>query len=280
MGQEAVSEVKPRVVLSRCLEIEACRYNGQGIRSSVVRLLDPHVDYVPVCPEVEIGLGVPRDPIRVERAGDGEGATLDSEHGPLRLVQPSTERDLTERMLGFSESFADTTGEVDGLLLKSRSPSCGIQDVKVYAGEAPVTGRGTGLFAAVMRDRYPHTAMEDEGRLTNAEIRHHWLTRVWASARLRAALRRAVAARGDLELTALAAAVPACGSLVLGLALIEGVVGPDEAFEAAQIEQSYQIERWGTDPELTETRRRLRADLGDAATFLALAHDRAAAHAG
>lgn len=173
--------MKPRVVLSRCLEMEACRYNGQGVRSTVVRMLEPHVEYVAVCPEVEIGLGVPRDPIRIERAREGGG------EGALRLVQPSTGRDLTEPMVSFGHAFADETEGVDGLLLKNRSPSCGIGDVKVYAGEAPVTGKGMGMFAAVMAERYPGVAMEDEGRLTNAEIRHHWLTRVFASARLRRA---------------------------------------------------------------------------------------------
>ncbi len=191
-----VEGVKPRVVLSRCLELEACRYNGQGVRSTVVRLLEPHVEYVPVCPEVEIGLGVPRDPIRIERVASGEsgsgaaagGDRADDADG-LRLVQPSTGRDLTERMAGFGHAFADGLDAVDGLLLKNRSPSCGIGDVKIYAGEAPVTARGRGLFARVMAERFPTAPMEDEGRLMNAELRHHWLTRVYAGARLRAAAR-------------------------------------------------------------------------------------------
>lgn len=148
----------------------------------MVRLLEPHVEYLPVCPEVRIGLGVPRAPIRVERvAGTGTGT------GRVRLVQPSTGLDLTERMLGFGDSFADATVAVDGLLLKSRSPSCGIRDVKVYAGEEPVKRTGRGLFASVMAERYPDVVMEDEGRLTDAEIRHQWLVRVFTSARLREA---------------------------------------------------------------------------------------------
>lgn len=174
---------RPRVVLSKCLEVEACRYNAQTIRSSVVRLLEPHVDYLPTCPEVEIGLGVPRDPIRlVSSAGE--------EDGPKRLVQPSTGRDLTSRMTAFSHSWADTAEDIDGMVLKSRSPSCGIKDVKVYGGaeEAPVVGKSAGLFAGIMLARYPTVAIEDEGRLTNAEIRHHFFTRIFASAALRLAL--------------------------------------------------------------------------------------------
>ncbi len=185
----------PRIIMSECLELEACRYNAQTIRSSVMRLVEPYVELVPICPEVEIGLGVPRDPIRLVAgegwSGSGDDGPADEAAGPsLRLIQPSTSRDLTERMTSFSHGFADATADVDGLLLKSRSPSCGIKDVKVYSGAegAPVVGKDAGMFAGIMMDRYPEAAMEDEGRLTNAEIRHHWLTRIFASARLRAAL--------------------------------------------------------------------------------------------
>lgn len=172
----AGGHARPRVVLSRCLELAACRYDGGGIRSEVVRRLAPWVEWVPVCPEVRIGLGVPRDPIRIERSSPGD----------LRLVQPSTGLDLTERMLGFAESFADGTAAVDGVLLKSRSPSCGLGDVKIYEGEEPVTTAGTGLFAAVLRERYGGVAMADEVALADPETWHRWLTRVFASARQRA----------------------------------------------------------------------------------------------
>jgi len=184
----AAGFVAPRVVLSECLELEACRYNAQTIRSSVMRLVDPFVEFIPTCPEVEIGLGVPRDPIRLVASDAGAGD--DGAHSGLTLIQPSTSRDLTERMTEFGHGFADATDDVDGLLLKSRSPSCGIKDVKVYgaAEDAPVVRKDAGLFAGIMMDRYPLAAMEDEGRLTNAELRHHWLTRIFASARLRAAV--------------------------------------------------------------------------------------------
>ncbi|MDX1674178.1 MAG: DUF523 and DUF1722 domain-containing protein [Longimicrobiales bacterium] len=179
---------RPRIVLSRCLELEACRYNAQTIRSSVVRLIEPYVEFVATCPEVEIGLGVPRDPIRLVAAKqDGSG--------PVQLVQPSTGRDLTEEMTRFGHRFADATTDIDGLLLKSRSPSCGIKDVKLYAApeDAPVAGKGAGMFAGIMTERFPTAAMEDEGRLTNAELRHHWLTRIFASVALRAALEEGAA---------------------------------------------------------------------------------------
>ena len=70
---------RPRLVLSKCLEVEACRYNGQLIRSSVIRLLQPFVDFLPVCPEVEVGLGVPRDPIRLVRIDE------ETHLGPVKI---------------------------------------------------------------------------------------------------------------------------------------------------------------------------------------------------
>jgi chaperone required for assembly of F1-ATPase len=85
-----------------------------------------------------------------------------------------------------------------------------------------------------------------------------------------AALRRAVAARDVFELTAVSAAASAAGSLVIGLALVAGRIDAAAAFEAAQLDESYQIERWGEDPEAARRRAAIKADLETAARFLAL----------
>jgi uncharacterized protein YbgA (DUF1722 family)/uncharacterized protein YbbK (DUF523 family) len=168
--------VRPVVVASRCLEFAACRYNGLMISSDAVKALMPHVDFIPVCPEVEIGLGVPRDPIRVTEGAEGP-----------RLLQPSTGADLTERMKRFASSFLGSLGAVDGFILKSRSPSCGIKDVKVFRGverEAAVA-KGTGFFGGAAVEAFPGRPIEDEGRLRNFRIREHYLTSLWALARFR-----------------------------------------------------------------------------------------------
>ena len=183
---------RPRVVLSRCLELEACRYNGQSISSEIVRLIQPYVDFLPVCPEVEIGLGVPRDPIRLVQldAVGSDGGEQAPGAPRARLVQPGTGRDLTAEMNAFSDEFSDRIEKVDGMILKSRSPTCGTGDVKVYAAaeNSPVHHKDAGAFADVVMHRFPEVPIEDEGRLTNAEIRHHFLTRLFAMAALRAAL--------------------------------------------------------------------------------------------
>jgi uncharacterized protein YbgA (DUF1722 family)/uncharacterized protein YbbK (DUF523 family) len=167
---------KPRIVVSRCLEFESCRYNGTMMPSEVVRTLKPLVEFLTVCPEVAIGLGVPRDPIRIVRGDDGPS-----------LVQPATGRDLTAKMRGFADSFLASLPEVDGFILKFRSPSCGLKDVKIYAGPDArgTSGKGPGFFGAAVLERSGDLAVEDEGRLTNFRIREHFLTGVFTFARFR-----------------------------------------------------------------------------------------------
>lgn len=168
---------RPIVVMSKCLELEACRYNGQLIRAPFVLTLMPFVELKPICPEVEIGLGIPRDPIR-----------LVALQGLQRLLQPTTGRDVTEGMQEFSDRFLGSLEEVDGFILKSRSPSCGIKDTKIYSGDGGTqpSDRGPGMFGGAVLERFPRAATEDEGRLTNFRLRHHFLTRLFANAALRA----------------------------------------------------------------------------------------------
>lgn len=168
---------RPAVLVSRCLGFEACRWDGGIIEDPFIRRLAAHVDFKDVCPEVALGLGVPRDPIRVVMV-----------RGKPRLRQPATGRDLTAAMAEYAADFCAGLRAVDGLLLKSRSPSCGLRDVKVFpAGEkaAALTARGSGFFAAAMRTAFPGVAVEDEARVLNFRLRDHFLIRVFASAALR-----------------------------------------------------------------------------------------------
>ncbi len=182
---------RPRVVVSKCLGFEACRYNGQKIHDQTVELMEPFVDFVPVCPEVEIGLGVPRDPIRVV---DPKGS------GPL-LYQPATGRDVTKNMKEFNERFFSGLGPVDGFVLKSRSPSCGPWNVKSYAAkENPgSSGKGRGLFGGAALDRFPGLPVEDEGRLRNFTLREHFFTTLFTLARFRTLRRETQEMRALVE---------------------------------------------------------------------------------
>jgi uncharacterized protein YbgA (DUF1722 family)/uncharacterized protein YbbK (DUF523 family) len=167
---------RPRVVVSKCLGFEACRYNGQTIPDRFLAKLALHADLTLVCPEVEIGLPVPRDTIQIVE-----------EKGRRRLVMPKTGDDLTERMIAFREEFLSGLPPVDGFVLKNRSPSCAITDAKIHAPRRDVAplGRGPGLFAEGVLARFPDVATEDEGRLTNFRIREHFLSRIYTSAAFR-----------------------------------------------------------------------------------------------
>lgn len=167
---------QPRLVVSKCLGFDHCRYDGSIIPDPVVDSLRPWVEFLPVCPEVELGLGAPRPPIRLVQSG-----------GDVRLLQPATGRDLTEAMRAFAASFLEGLPPVDGFILKNRSPSCGLKDAKIYAApeKAPSVGAGPGMFGGAVRERFPDLPVEDEGRLTNRTIREHFFTAVFALARLR-----------------------------------------------------------------------------------------------
>lgn len=152
------------------------------ISSGPVKLLKPHVDFLPVCPEMECGLGCPRYPVRIVQAKKGE----------RRMVQAETNLDVTDRMVRFAHSSLDSLQEIDGFILKERSPSCGMKNVKVYPSmekTSPLHSRGAGLFAEAAIGRFGDLPMEDEGRLNNYEIREHFLTRIFTLARFRAVKR-------------------------------------------------------------------------------------------
>ena len=167
---ELEDQRKPTIVVSRCLGFCKCRYNGDVLNSDFVELLKPYVNYITVCPEVEIGLGVPRNPVRLVNL-----------NGVIELYQPTEDRIYTQEMNQYSERFFHSVGNIHGLILKGRSPSCGIKDVKIYASEEKSSSsqKGVGIFAAHAIKRYPNLPIEEEGRLTNYAIREHFLTKLY-----------------------------------------------------------------------------------------------------
>lgn len=167
---------KPNVVVSKCLSFAKCRYNGEVVLDYVVEKLKPYVNFIPVCPEVEIGLGVPRDPIRVV-----------AYKGKLHLYQPATQRDITQEMVSFVDKYLNSLSEIDGFILKYRSPSCGINSVKVYHSFNPDARSvsGQGFFGAEVLKRFKGLAIEDEGRLKNFTLREYFFTKLFTLARFR-----------------------------------------------------------------------------------------------
>jgi len=169
--------VKPTVVSSKCIEFEYCRYNANIISSDVIKEMKNFVNFIPVCPEIEIGLGVPRDPIRIIQQDDS-----------LKLMQSSTGKDVTSSMTNFAENFLDSLEDVDGFILKYKSPSCGTKHTPYLASiekGAGKLGMGPGLFGKVVMERFPNLPIENEGRLKNFRIREHFLTKLYTIARFR-----------------------------------------------------------------------------------------------
>jgi len=167
---------RPVIVISRCIEHDPVRYNGDMISSPEVAAMKPYVSFIPVCPEVEIGLGIPRSSIRIVRTSAGD-----------RLIQPSTGLDLTGTMDAFSRSFIEGLPPVDGFILKNKSPTSGIANVNIYpSGEkSRAIEKGPGFFGRRILEAFPDYPAEDEGRIRNLRIREHFLTRVFMLADFR-----------------------------------------------------------------------------------------------
>lgn len=171
---------RPTVIISKCIEYDHCRYNGQMIQNELVQKLKNYVNFIPVCPEVEIGLGIPRNPVRL----------VFTNHR-LQLIQPSTDTNHTESMYNFSSSFLERHENIDGFLLKYKSPSCGPSKVRVYyegkgSNEDPHhRSKKHGLFAIRAKEHFPDHPMEDEARLLNYKIREDFLTRIFILATFR-----------------------------------------------------------------------------------------------
>ncbi|MDQ6998014.1 MAG: DUF523 and DUF1722 domain-containing protein [Mariprofundus sp.] len=170
------TDCKPRVVVSRCLGFEPCRYNGQMLADDLIERLKSHVEIITVCPEADIGLGTPRAPVRLVK-----------QQGEIMMIQPSTGEDVSQAMHAYNQSTLAGLSHIDGFIMKSRSPSCGPAGVKVYAssGKGATAEKGVGLFAQVAMQRFPFAAIEDEGRLKNFHLREAFLMRLFALARLR-----------------------------------------------------------------------------------------------
>ena len=165
--------VKPTVVVSKCIEFEPVRWNAQIVSSDLVRELKKYVNFLPVCPEVGIGLGVPRETLRIVKRND-----------QLRLIQSATGLDFTEKILEFSNKFLNSLSDVDGFILKSGSPSSAFKDAKIYPsiGKVGAIGRGPGFFGNEVVKKFSNLAIEDEKRLLNLRIREHFLTKLYTLA--------------------------------------------------------------------------------------------------
>ena len=166
-----------RVGISACLLGRKVRYDGGHKHARYITdLLGDHFRFVPVCPELEVGMGVPRDTLHLH--GDPEAP---------RMVVTKTGEDWTERMNSWSTGKVREMDKLDlcGFLLKKDSPSCGMERVKVTSDKGMPVKQGQGLFAAELMRACPHLPVEEEGRLNDAVLRENFIERVFAYRRVK-----------------------------------------------------------------------------------------------
>ena len=171
MVSHPTSTRRVKVGISSCLLGEEVRYNGAHKRADHLGALSQYVDWISVCPEVEIGMGVPREPVQLERVGGG-----------LRMMSVRTRIDYTDRMTRWAERrVRELAAEgICGYVLKKDSPSCGVSSVTIYEDGRPVDPQGRGLFAAVLLSHMRELPVEEEHRLADPVTRDEFLKKCFA----------------------------------------------------------------------------------------------------
>ena len=166
-----------RIGISACLLGDEVRYDGGHKRNAFLAgELGPFVEWVKVCPEVEIGMGTPREAIR-----------LTAQEGRIRLIAVKSGTDYTGKMDAYAARRVEALARerLCGYVLKKDSPSCGMARVKVHGDKGPPARTGVGRFAAALLERFPDLPIEEEGRLADARLRENFIERIFAYRRLR-----------------------------------------------------------------------------------------------
>ncbi|RAI72016.1 hypothetical protein DOZ80_00260 [Pseudomonas fluorescens] len=166
------SPAKPKIAISACLMGLDVRYNGGHKESRLCsRTLTDYFDFIPVCPEVAIGLGVPRQPIRLVSGPDQPEAVGTLDHN----------LNVTQALATYGRDMAAHLRDICGYIFMQNSPSCGLERVKVYqANGTRADGGGRGIYARAFCLLHPDLPVEEDGRLNDPVLRENFLTRVFA----------------------------------------------------------------------------------------------------
>jgi uncharacterized protein YbbK (DUF523 family)/uncharacterized protein YbgA (DUF1722 family) len=168
---------KLKIGVSGCLLGNAVRFDGQHARSNfVLELAKEHAEFISFCPEVEMGMSVPRETVR-----------LVQQNGEIVMKGSRSSKDYTSQMRDFSYTKAKAliALDLDACIVKSKSPSCGMERVKVYLENGHPTKRGSGMFTATLQDLAPDLPIEEEGRLNDPVLRENFFLRVYARRRVK-----------------------------------------------------------------------------------------------
>lgn len=166
---------KFKIGISSCLLGEKVRYDGGYKLNTVLKgALEKYVEYVPVCPEVECGLGVPRKSMRLEGNRDSP-----------RLIVTGTGEDLTDRMVNWAlkRVIQLEREDIRGFIFKSNSPSCGMESFNIFKEKSTPVKAGTGIFAKIFMEHFPLLPVEDEEHLSDPTLRENFIKRILAFAK-------------------------------------------------------------------------------------------------
>lgn len=177
--------------ISACLLGQPVRYNGGHKHSSLCNeILARHFKFTAICPEQAIGLGTPRQPIRLV----GDPAS------PQARGSVDPELDVTDALSNYGAQIATQLDDISGYILMQKSPSCGMERVKVYGRNGyPAAGGGRGLFAAALMRARPELPVEEDGRLHDPVLRENFITRVFVYARWQALQRSGLTRQGLIQ---------------------------------------------------------------------------------
>ncbi len=168
-----MKDEKPRIGVSLCLLGEEVRYDGGHKKDPfLTEILSPYVEWMPVCPEMEIGMGVPRESVQLVNSDSS-----------IRMLGVRSRKDWTDPMIAFSSLRAKQLHGLHAFIFKKDSPSCGMERVRVYSGKS-VTKNGRGIFADAVIRTHPLLPVEEEGRLHDPVIRENFVERMFCYQRL------------------------------------------------------------------------------------------------
>lgn len=179
-----------KIGVSSCLLGREVRFDGSHKKDAFINgVLSRYFQFVPVCPEMEIGLGVPRDPIHLERR-----------NGTVRVVGVKRpQMDVTGPLHDCGRRTVDAHRDLSGYILKSKSPSCGMERVKVHHAGGMPTRDGVGQFARALMECWPELPVEEEGRLNDPMLRESFIDRVFTYRRWQGMMEDGASAAGIVD---------------------------------------------------------------------------------
>lgn len=163
---------KPKIAVSACLLGKKVRYNGKDTKDHFVSdILPGYFEIIPFCPEVEMGMGVPREPVNLINSKD-----------TLKLIGAKTGKDYTSIARRIGKIITDSLAGVDGIIFQKKSPSCGAEKVEIYLNGIPKRV-GTGIFAEIFMNSFPDVPYLDSAKLTSLKSREQFIDQVLSRSR-------------------------------------------------------------------------------------------------